>query len=167
MPRRRRNPTTRRKPPRGGHEAQSLHWYQVDLKVHYHMATHAAFAKLSAGAVSSAFGRTTSSRVATMFGSADPKVERMLRGAMVAAAARFGSKHQAEIRSVLSDDAAFTGRRDALKKALLGVGQPPLELCIACFFSRDSFFVVRTLTSRNFHYNAGSSAFTRFRSICC
>ncbi len=131
------------------------------------MATHAAFAKLSAGAVSSAFGRTTSSRVATMFGSADPKVERMLRGAMVAAAARFGSKHQAEIRSVLSDDAAFTGRRDALKKALLGVGQPPLELCIACFFSRDSFFVVRTLTSRNFHYNAGSSAFTRFRSICC
>jgi len=84
------------------------------------MATHAAFAKLSAGAVSSAFGRTTSSRVATMFGSADPKVERMLRGAMVAAAARFGSKHQAEIRSVLSDDAAFTGRRDALKKALLG-----------------------------------------------
>lgn len=60
-------------------------------------------------------------RVATMFRSAGPNAEQKLGDAMVAAAAKFGPKHQAEVRAALAEDAPDADRRSFLKKALLGV----------------------------------------------
>ena len=61
------------------------------------------------------------SRVATMFRSAGPDAERKLGDAMVAAAGKFGARHQMEVKAALSEDAPSTERRAFLKKALLGV----------------------------------------------
>ena len=60
-------------------------------------------------------------RVATMFRSAGPNAERTLGDAMVAAAAKFGPKHQAEVKAALSEDVPSSDRRGFLKNALLGV----------------------------------------------
>ena len=64
---------------------------------------------------------SASSRVATMFRTAGPDAERKLGDAMVAAAGKFGAKHQMEVRAALSEDAPAPERRAFLKKALLGV----------------------------------------------
>ena len=64
---------------------------------------------------------SASSRVATMFRTAGPDAERKLGDAMVAAAGKFGAKHQMEVRVALSEDAPAPERRAFLKKALLGV----------------------------------------------
>ena len=62
-------------------------------------------------------------RVATQFGSTNAAEYRTLGDAMVAAAAKFGPKHQAEVKAALDVDnvAPSAERRDFLKKALLGV----------------------------------------------
>ena len=65
--------------------------------------------------------KASSARVATMFRAAGPNAERTLGDAMVAAAAKFGPKHQAEVKAALSEDAPSAERRSFLKKALLGV----------------------------------------------
>ena len=64
---------------------------------------------------------SAASRVATMFRSAGPDAERKLGDAMVAAAGKFGRKHQMEVKAALSEDAPSSERRAFLKKALLGV----------------------------------------------
>jgi len=68
--------------------------------------------------------RDASARVATMFRSAGPNAEKKLGDAMVAAAGKFGAKHQMEVRAALSEDAPSGVRREFLKKALLGVRLP-------------------------------------------
>lgn len=76
----------------------------------------------------------SSTRVATMFRSAGPNAERTLGDAMVAAAAKFGPKHQAEVKAALSEEVPSADRRSFLKKALLGVR----EICFLpfLFFNR-------------------------------
>ena len=59
-----------------------------------------------------------------MFRSAGPNAEKKLGDAMVAAAGKFGAKHQMEVRAALSEDAPSGVRREFLKKALLGVRLP-------------------------------------------
>ena len=56
-----------------------------------------------------------------MFRSAGPNAEKKLGDAMVAAAGKFGAKHQMEVRAALSEDVPSGVRREFLKKALLGV----------------------------------------------
>jgi|TARA_B110000977_G_scaffold198258_1_gene282728 hypothetical protein len=68
---------------------------------------------------------SAASRVATMFRSAGPDAERKLGDAMVAAAGKFGARHQMEVKAALSEDAPVTERRAFLKKALLGVRTAP------------------------------------------
>ena len=64
-------------------------------------------------------------RVAQMFRTAGPNAEQKLGDAMVAAAAKFGAKHQMEVKAALSEDVSSGDRRAFLKKALLGVRNPP------------------------------------------
>ena len=63
-------------------------------------------------------------RVAQMFRTAGPNAEQKLGDAMVAAAAKFGAKHQMEVKAALSEDVSSGDRRAFLKKALLGVRNP-------------------------------------------
>jgi hypothetical protein len=56
-----------------------------------------------------------------MFRAAGPNAERSLGDAMVTAAAKFGPKHQAEVKAALAEDVPSNQRRDFLKKAMLGV----------------------------------------------
>lgn len=66
-------------------------------------------------------------RVAQMFRTAGPNAEQKLGDAMVAAAAKFGAKHQMEVKAALSEDVSSGDRRAFLKKALLGVRKPPRD----------------------------------------
>ena len=59
-----------------------------------------------------------------MFRTAGPNAEQKLGDAMVAAAAKFGAKHQMEVKAALSEDVSSGDRRAFLKKALLGVRNP-------------------------------------------
>jgi len=95
----------------------SFHLRQIKMS-----ATMASANLRATGAAPRVVARSSaSSRVATMFRTAGPDVERKLGDAMVAAAGKFGAKHQMEVRAALNEDAPAPERRAFLKKALLGV----------------------------------------------
>ncbi len=75
----------------------------------------------ASGAAHSTFTRNAHSRVSAVYRYAGPAAERKLGAAMVAAASKFGSQHQAEVRAALSEDISSPARRDVLRIALLGV----------------------------------------------
>mmetsp|Transcript_2612 Transcript_2612/g.4124 ORF Transcript_2612/g.4124 Transcript_2612/m.4124 type:complete len:710 (+) Transcript_2612:83-2212(+) len=85
------------------------------------MAASMASATRATGVAPRVSSRATpSARVATMFRAAGPNAERSLGDAMVTAAAKFGPKHQAEVKAALAEDVPSNQRRDFLKKAMLG-----------------------------------------------
>lgn len=99
------------------------------------MAATMASATRATGVAPRVSSRNASStRVATMSRSAGPNAERTLGDAMVAAAAKFGPKHQAEVKAALSEDVPSADRRSFLKKALLGVRE--ISFLPFLFFNR-------------------------------
>merc|ERR1712205_154872 len=74
----------------------------------------------ASGAAHRTFTPNAHSRVSAVYRYAGPAAERKLGAAMVAAASKFGSQHQAEVRAALSEDISSPARRDALRIALLG-----------------------------------------------
>ena len=75
----------------------------------------------ASGAAHRTFTPNAHSRVSAVYRYAGPAAERKLGAAMVAAASKFGSQHQAEVRAALSEDISSPARRDVLRIALLGV----------------------------------------------
>ena len=82
--------------------------------------------------VSSRVG-SSSRTLATMFKSADTKA---LGDAMVAAAAKFGPKHQAEVKAALSEDVPSSERRNFIKKAIAGVSHHSFRRVVRRVVSR-------------------------------
>merc|ERR1711966_357482 len=74
----------------------------------------------ASGAAHRTFTPNAHSRVSAVYRYAGPAAERKLGAAMVAAASKFGSQHQAEVRAALSEDISSPARRDVLRIALLG-----------------------------------------------
>merc|ERR1712127_225400 len=74
----------------------------------------------ASGAAHRTFTPNAHSRVSAVYRYAGPAAERKLGAAMLAAASKFGSQHQAEVRAALSEDISSPARRDVLRIALLG-----------------------------------------------